>query len=172
MAKCEVCGERAGAFKQVCASCESKALSEKKLEAERDALREAERLEEKAAKWEEDFRLSLSSETPKFIYKAAYVEVDSEVNRRVLGEFNIASIQQMGIWGWRVVGIIPKTIGVGLTNTRYANTGKSDTWGGGMGGNVNGVYVLLEKTVSSIQDADIEEAIETGKELIRAGLAL
>ncbi|MBT3190452.1 MAG: hypothetical protein HN855_04380 [Anaerolineae bacterium] len=84
-----------------------------------------------------------------YLFKSVYLPVDSVVaDENVVGQFSIAGIQNLGFLGWDVVGIVPRTIGVGLTNLSLGST-SGETWGAGLGGNVAGVYVLLKKSISS-----------------------
>jgi hypothetical protein len=80
-----------------------------------------------------------------FLYHSVYLPVDSRIlDQNVVNQFNVRSIQQIGLQGWEVVGVVPRTDGRGLTNTSVGST-TGTTWGGGMGGNVIGVHILLKK---------------------------
>jgi hypothetical protein len=65
--------------------------------------------------------------------------------------------------------VIPRTIGIGLTNVSYGTSGGGETWGAGIGGNVAGAYVLLAKEVDSLDGAAGEEMIEMANQLIADG---
>jgi hypothetical protein len=78
-----------------------------------------------------------------FLYRSLYVPVDSVVNdAQVADEFDVSTLQVLGLTGWQVIGVVPKTVGVGLSNSSIGTT-FGTTWGGGLGGNVMGVYLLL-----------------------------
>ena len=164
MAQCTVCGNKAGAFKEVCQSCDDQ------LQAQEAAAAKAKVLE-KSRKWQESFVDGVSQGTAAFAYKAVYIPIDSVVNNETIGDFNIAALQQLGLWGWNVVGVMPRTIGIALTNLSYGSSG-GETWGAGIGGNVAGVYVLLSKAVVAEDEDSIEDAVEIGQNLIANGLKL
>lgn len=89
-----------------------------------------------------------------FLYDNIYVPVDSIVNKQTLNdEFSISIICRAGLQGWEVIGIVPRTIGVGLTNSSIGST-FGETWGAGLGGNVMGVHVMLKKELSSQNTTD------------------
>lgn len=70
--------------------------------------------------------------------------VDEPMNK----DFSIGSLRVMGLEGWDVVAIIPRTIGIALTNTSFGSS-SGETWGAGVGGNVAGVHVIIKKEVSA-----------------------
>lgn len=82
------------------------------------------------------------------LFQWMYVQVDSVVDETTVGQFDITDLQVAGLDGWDIVAVIPKTLGTALTNLST----HGNTWGGGMGGNVLGVYVLLSKEVTNIDD--------------------
>ena len=57
-----------------------------------------------------------------------------------------------------MVAAIPKTLGLGLSNSSFGST-FGTTWGGGMGGNVLGVYLLLSLTVTSATLEDLRDVL-------------
>lgn len=72
---------------------------------------------------------------------------------------------ELGIEGWDIVGFVPRTIGIGLSNVSVGySTGK--TWGGGVGGNIIGVHVILKKVVSAINQVSDEFLIKYVEENI------
>lgn len=80
-----------------------------------------------------------------YIYHKEYLPVDSVLlDEPIHPEFDIAVLRRLGLAGWEVIQVIPKTIGIGLENASIGST-TGVTWGGGCGGNVAGVYVLLKK---------------------------
>jgi hypothetical protein len=82
-----------------------------------------------------------------YLYEQTYVEVDSTLNEEALGTFDIAELQQLGLEGWEVVGIVPRTTSVLMSNAAIGRS-MGASWGVGMGGNVIGVYILLKYTIS------------------------
>jgi hypothetical protein len=96
---------------------------------------------------ETSIRNSLSAGESVYLKISRYVEVNSTIEESSLSnsEYLIDDeIRQLGILGWRVVGVAPRTIGVALQNRdSFSNT----SYGGGIGGNVAGVHVILEKEI-------------------------
>lgn len=85
-----------------------------------------------------------------FFYEKLYLPVDSEIiddyPKIIGGTFDIKSLVEKGLQGWKVVSIIPRTTGITLKNTTMV--AHTVSWGGGVGGNITGVYVILEKKFS------------------------
>ncbi len=85
---------------------------------------------------------------PVFLYHSVYIKVNSILMDERLNEgFDMSALFEMGLAGWEAVGIIPRTIGVGLTNTSMGSA-VGNTSGGGSGGNILGAHVLLRKRLS------------------------
>jgi hypothetical protein len=84
----------------------------------------------------------------------------------------MSALQSAGLAGWQVLSVIPRTIGIGLTNVSYGSGGGGETWGAGMGGNVAGVYVLLGKEIDSLEGAAGGEVIEMAHQLIADGYSI
>ena len=135
---------------------QSKAINENKAEQallnEAKAKLIAEQAELRKNTWIDQqvagFTSKLSNDAPMYLFQRIYCPVDSLVNNEDLAnDFRLEAVEQLGADGWQIVGIVPRTIGVGLKNTSYGNT-SGTTWGAGMGGNVAGVYVLLQLNVT------------------------
>jgi hypothetical protein len=87
-----------------------------------------------------------------YLYNRVYLPVDSIVLEKPLNsDFNIDRLQELGIQGWEIVSVIPRTIGVALTNTLVGST-TGQTWGAGIGGNVIGAYILLKREITADDD--------------------
>jgi hypothetical protein len=56
-----------------------------------------------------------------------------------------------GMDGWNVIGVVPRTTGIGLSNSSIGST-MGTSWGAGLGGNVIGVYLLLNREVTDNDD--------------------
>lgn len=173
MAQCNVCGQKAGIFMNTCVSCLAKAEAEKQaLQAQANqAQHEAEMREqaEKMVDWQIISKDRLNQGQPLFVYKNIYIEVDSVVNEETVGTFDMSFLEAAGLAGWQVISVIPRTIGIGLTNTSYGSTSGS-TWGGGIGGNVAGVYVLIGRQINSINDSAYEEfAVPAAQAIVNDG---
>ena len=83
-----------------------------------------------------------------YLYDNIYIPVDSVVSEnKLLDEFSIGPLRTLGLLGWQVVGVVPKTVGIGLTNMSVGSE-FGDTWGAGIGGNVMGVHILLKMAAS------------------------
>jgi hypothetical protein len=182
MAECLVCGKKAGALREICLDCEGQGNAEQR--AARDqaileerAARDQAILDQRAAaaqisaQWESSFVEGISQGSTAFAYQTVYVPIDSVVNNEAIAGFDISGVQKLGLFGWKIVGIMPRTIGVGLTNISYGSS-SGETWGAGLGGNVAGVYVLLSKEVAAGDQDSVEEALEIGRGLIADGVAL
>ncbi len=101
--------------------------------------------------WIEKAQAQIDSGNYPNLYRWLYLPIDSIVNEEVVGDFDISELQLAGLDGWDVVAVIPKTLGVALKNFLSGSTMGSE-WGGGMGGNVVGVYLLLRKEVTDAND--------------------
>jgi hypothetical protein len=94
-----------------------------------------------------------------YLHESLYLPVDSVLEGQTLAQgFDVQQLRTLGWAGWRIVGIVPKTIGIGLTNKSIGSS-TGETWGAGLGGNVAGVYVLIELGVSSLQADGLRETI-------------
>ena len=125
-------------------------------------------IEKRVDAWRKEVDESVSSGNEIISYRSVFIPVDSVIQGEQIANFNIDPIRALGLTGWRIVGIIPKTAGEALKNLSTSGT----TWGAGMGGNVLGVHVLLERKVRA---SDIElqnEAKELGESLVRQGINL
>jgi hypothetical protein len=156
MANCISCGEKAGLLSRECKSCETLRLEMISKEAdEQKAEREQARLNlitEEHARIIKDVKAGFKC----YLHKSDYISVDSEIAG---AEFNFAnyddsSVRLSGLEGWKVVGIVPRTFGTLLKN----QDGFNSVWAGGTGGNVSGVYVLmeLELTPSNVEKLSSE----------------
>lgn len=173
MAQCTTCGQKAGMFMTVCNSCSLKEQEEarQRQAAQNAAQHEAEmRLRnEKMVDWQIISKDRLSQGQPLYVYKTIYLEVDSVVNDETVGTFDTSFLEAAGLAGWQVISVIPRTVGIGLTNTSYGSTSGS-TWGGGIGGNVAGVYVLIGRQIQSSTDSAYEEfAVPSAQAIVDGG---
>ncbi|MCF8550357.1 MAG: hypothetical protein K9G09_05655 [Pontimonas sp.] len=182
MADCLVCGGKTSGRKEVCDSCNRQRIADElaardaAILAERQArdervLADRAKAEAGAKAWQQSFLSSISGGKPAFAYKTVYVPIDSVINDDTINGFNIAEVQQLGLAGWRVITVMPRTIGIGLTNMSVGSS-VGETWGAGIGGNVAGVYVLLALEVSQSDPESIQTAVEIGEKLIHKGIEL
>jgi hypothetical protein len=183
MAKCSECGNSAGLLSTICDNCASKVQIERERaeqEASSQQARILERAEEeqaaaeqqKVAQWKKSAISDLAAGKPIYIYDSIYLPVDSFVNDDQIGTFELSALQAAGLAGWKVLSVIPRTVGVALTNVSYGSN-SGETWGAGLGGNVAGVHVLLCREVSNEKDSDLDDvAIEIATEVIAKGYDL
>jgi hypothetical protein len=80
-----------------------------------------------------------------------YTPVDSIVENVDTGKFDTLDLQGYGLAGWRLVAVVPKTIGIGLKNTSMGST-FGESWGGGLGGDVIGVYFIMQREIRDLDD--------------------
>jgi hypothetical protein len=153
MAKCTRCGKNAGFLsnilgKGICDDCSQAIIIEQKAEQSR-------RFDEYNA-YKSDIisanvlllQQKIESGEKGFIYESIYLPVDSTVMKETITEeFSIGPLRRLGFEGWDIVAVIPKTLGVALTNSAWGST-SGDTWGAGLGGNVVGVHIVIKKELS------------------------
>lgn len=194
MAKCQKCGINAGLLNDICVDCEKQqnielaeaAEQERRAREEQQAQARQERAEaqqqqvnmrekekqDKLNAWRELAIADFKSGSSIFQYDSIYLPVDSFVNNEQIGHFNLGPLQAAGLAGWKVLAVIPRTVGVGLTNVSYGASA-GETWGAGLGGNVAGVHVLLCKEINSVTDPDFENsAVPTAADLLDSGVDL
>jgi hypothetical protein len=149
---CKKCGKKLGLFYEegLCKECqENEEIEKKRIELEEELLQIKSRIKNRISNLEKLHEINYNENNKHYEYRNIYLAVDSIVNERVLSEiFRIDEIKELGLSGWKVISIIPKTIGVGLENVSFGSSAGT-TWGGGMGGNVCGVYVILEKEIKT-----------------------
>lgn len=106
---------------------------------------------------------------PVFLQNSIYVTINSVVEAgggvTEFNPFDDSRVAQAGIDGWRVVGVAPRTKGSALQNYE----GFAKAWAGGIGGNVVGVYVMMEfeLTEGNLQDSMsiVEQVLERAYKL-------
>lgn len=166
MAKCSRCGISMGFFatSTICDNCKSAAMKEyNRMEAEKEERTQAAMEEFKKQKELlllpklQELKSRIDGGELIYFYETLYVPVDSVVTDTPLTEeFSIGLLRKLGLSGWEVVGIIPRTIGVALTNRLIGPTPGSspETWGAGLGGNVAGVHIVLKMKLSTKNASD------------------
>ena len=155
MAACRNCGRPAGLLSNLCSDCKRDLAAREQAQRE-DAARQADeatrrQLEQRRREYIDAhwavIRDTLADGRTAYLYRSTYVPVDSVVENEVTGIFDMTELRVLGMSGWEIVAVIPKTIGVGLTNKSYGTTA-GETWGAGLGGNVLGGYVLLRYAIA------------------------
>ena len=157
MAKCTICGAAVSLFnfERECDACAEQrtqrarataaAKEQQKIEEQRIAAHQAReqiaRAVEQSLRETRDAVASFGATT---LVHDVYLPVDSIVNReRTANQFTIQPLAPWTRSGWKVVATVPKTIGIALQNR-----GVATPFGGGIGGNVAGVYVLLQLEIT------------------------
>lgn len=156
--KCRNCESPIGLLSTAvrCDSCEKKSQEERQLreietraELEARRIQEAKELHELALRKRQmaieataSIKRQIAAGRSVVLHRSEYLEVDSTVVNRVPGHFDISPLRRLGLSGWRVIGVVPRTLGIALTNISAGST-YGETWGAGIGGNVVGVHVLL-----------------------------
>lgn len=167
MARCARCGGKAPMFSKECSACRSKREAEEY--AQREQMVENARHEQEAAAAALRERIRQTVDTlidqaksgaAVYLHESVYLPVDSVVNEQPLAQgFDVDPLRSLGWAGWRIVGVVSQTVGVGLTNVAFG-TSSGRTWGAGLGGNVAGVHVLLELEVRSSQAEALRPVIQ------------
>ena len=162
MAKCEYCGTDVPFFSldRECADCQKNFQDlEELFTQERRAFRNAYstlRMQEYTDWMQhtidrriEEIRTILEQTNQYTLYVKHYLPVDARVETvTTADEFDVEPLNVYGAAGWRLVSFVPKTLGLGLTNEAN-NLMSTKSWGGGIGGNVIGVYAVLELVVTT-----------------------
>jgi len=167
MAKCTRCGNNLGMLESlqssVCKNCKTEIANEQARQ--KAALQEQQRQEQIRAR-EEAARKRQQKITERanalchrvargekvFLYDTIYLPVDSIVLDETLADgIDIKHIMAMGLYGWEVIQVIPRTFGAGLTN-KSSGSSNGTSWGGGTGGNVIGVHIILKKELLPTED--------------------
>jgi hypothetical protein len=151
MARCETCDGKAKMFSNECESCASRRLraEEDRLRAQRQQ-RETKRREEIDSYFRETTEALIGgSMHSRYLYKTAYVQVDSLLLNEQL-PLSFESVFYEGLNGWKIESVIPRTFGMSLENKDgYGNV----SFAGGIGGHVVGAHVLMsfELTTDNIE---------------------
>ncbi|MBC8274487.1 MAG: hypothetical protein H8E40_05905 [Chloroflexi bacterium] len=165
MAKCSRCGKPVSFLSSMCDDCKKAVKDEQKAEQERlerEKAQKAQQVREAYRSYRTELILTrvqslqqkLASGGKVYLYEDIYLAVDSKVvDETVAQEFSIGSLRQLGLDGWDIVAVIPRTLGVALTNVSLGSS-SGQTWGAGVGGNVVGVHIVVRKEVST-QSRDI-----------------
>jgi hypothetical protein len=161
MPTCKTCGKSVGIFTSQCDACKQQEVDAQRLAADSAAAKAQHDLDEKRVAYVEACRrrieATMASSRPAYLFEFAYVPVDSTVQGVAVGTFNMQEVRELGWDGWDLVAVIPKTEGHGLSNTAG---GSNSSWGGGMGGNVVGVYAVLRYSLTQRDSAEAAEVLD------------
>ncbi|TEX51621.1 MAG: hypothetical protein B7C55_04610 [Actinomycetales bacterium mxb001] len=79
------------------------------------------------------------------LFRVAALDSQYSIFGQVGGSpFSSRTLNELGWDGWEVVGVVPRTTGIPLTNS----IGRSSSYGGGIGGIVDGAHLLLRFPVT------------------------
>ena len=165
MGRCAKCGRPAGFGNTLCAGCDTDRSSPDagglSLAAQREEQRQ--RVAEYRNAEIDSILKQMLRQIELFgqvsLHHSVYLPVDSVVQGESLAPtFSITELQRLGLVGWEVVGVVPRTIGIDLQNVSFGNT-SGKTYGGGIGGNVAGVHVLLQRTIRRPVTEEMEEEL-------------
>ena len=161
MGMCEKCGRQTGFGVRTCPACEAGRSGKVPLVEERQEQRE--RVAAGRAREIQDLLDTLLARVEKYgrvsLFRSVYVPVDSVIgDEHVAKTFDISAIQALGLSGWEFVSVVPRTKGVELTNVSIGST-TGHTYGGGMGGNVIGVHVLMQRVVRKPVPAEMHDEL-------------
>ncbi len=162
MAKCKKCGTSLGFLsdKEYCDPCNLKIIHEE-LEKEKQELEsiieeEKHKIQGVIEERKEAVRKRVREGKKTFLYDYLFIPVDSQIDDAKTTEiFVIDELFELGLDGWEVMQVIPKTMGMSLKN--HALQSGLDTYAGGIGGIVTGVYVLLKKEAPISEEEAVEE---------------
>lgn len=179
MRKCADCGEQLYESRKYCGKCGSSRIIDRTAEVEaaeaaemEKRLAAAEEKKERAAKefakmqaeaeqsfneWETKARARVALGERPQLFTWLYQPVDSIVENYKTEPFGLLDLQEFGLDGWRIAGIVPRTAGIGLKNSSMGST-VGTSWGGGLGGNVIGVYFILQKEIIDLDNPSDREA--------------
>lgn len=163
MAACKTCGEKAGSFKEECKNCEAKRRRESAelYEAQqREYLAKQKQEQEQAARAVEErtaafindaiesFKNTLSQGRVPYLYSMLGVSVPYRLLEQDGGSLpDLHDLSTLGRDGWEIVATLPQTAGIGLSNV-YKQSG-GQTWAGGIGGIVTGVFLVMRLPITS-----------------------
>jgi len=162
MAKCEFCGTEVPFFniERECPDCQKNFQDlVQQLREERRVYFVSDtalRMQEYSTWMEEivdrriaEIRTNLEQTNQYTLYVKHYLPIDAQIETVTTADtFDVEPLNVYGASGWRLVSFVPKTVGIGLTNEAN-NLTSTKSWGGGIGGNVIGVYAVLELVVTT-----------------------
>lgn len=148
---CPMCGGKIFPYEKQIDPVTANEIETAKQEAVERAERRTKVLTSELAK----IKSRLKQGNPVYLHNSFYVTIDSEVEAgggvTQFNPFDDSRVIQAGLDGWRIVGVAPRTKGSALQNYE----GFAKAWAGGIGGNVVGVYVMMEYelTEANLQDS-------------------
>lgn len=165
MAKCTECGKPAGFFGTLCKECKAEQVRREREQRDVHAAEVAERQrrdEERAWQVANDRADLLCKRVTNgnrvFLYETVYIPVDSRIDDQdVSPAFDIDVLRELGLRGWEIVQVVPRTMGMSLINKDLV--GGLSTYGGGIGGTIIGVHIILRLEVDTRCEAPTFAAV-------------
>lgn len=145
MATCKYCGAKAG-YSGVCGPCTSRAMAEVEQVSVEIDTKEREMAVSYALE-------RLEAGKPVHLHVSVRVGAESLVEGSRHSESDFSEVRQLGLQGWELVGLVPRTNSISLRNQNVIG---QQSWGGGLGGNVIGAHAVLKKTYSSVPEDQAE----------------
>lgn len=170
MAKCIRCGRSAGFFSKYCDECIDKMQEEKRNSELREGIANKrkksdyhfvdtrkeynEKISEIKKRIVNDIYEKIDKNGNVIFYKNYFVNIDFSIEEVCTGEkFDCNFLVNMGLDGWEISATFPKTKGYVFKNKSFGST-VGETWGAGLGGIVEGMYVVLKKNIKSRSEID------------------
>lgn len=153
MAKfCTQCNKKLGFLEGRDGLCEE---CYQKREDEQKRLEKEAKLEKKR-QFLQNIRSRIESGELVYIYKYAYIEVDSYLfGKTINNEPNFNKLYYLGLLGWEIVGIVHRTVSYEL-ETNYSGDSHGKAWGGSTGGIV-GAYAVMKKVIKNTNEISDED---------------
>ena len=178
MASCVSCGSDVSFFdfSRECAACiaqrqqraqaEAVALEQSRLDAQRQAAeQEAYRIAAAVQQSVAEVYAAVQEYGATTLVHHVYTPVDSVVQKEKFAtDFTLKYVRPWTQYGWKMVATVPRTVGVALRNPSITEPN-----GSGIGGNVAGVYILLQLEITAESIARQHKAIEAYFQAVHRG---
>ena len=178
MASCVSCGSDVSFFdfSRECAACiaqrqqraqaEAVALEQSRLDAQRQAAeQEAYRIAAAVQQSVAEVYASVQEYGATTLVHHVYTPVDSVVQKEKFAtDFTLTYVRPWTQYGWKMVATVPRTVGIALRNPSITEPN-----GSGIGGNVAGVYILLQLEITAESIARQHKAIEAYFQAVHRG---
>ena len=175
MASCVSCGSDVSFFDfaRECAACttqrqqraqaEAVALEQSRLDAQRQAAeQEAHRIAAAVQQSVAEVYAAVQAYGATTLVHHVYTPVDSVVQKEKFAtDFTLTYVRPWTQYGWKMVATVPRTVGVALRHESMTVPQKI-----GIGGNVSGVYILLQLEITAESIARQHKAIEAHFQMI------
>lgn len=147
MAKCTSCGERTLDGRSICFYCEdpnpvveARKPQVEKVVAEPDDEQIFNRVLSLVKK---NLKAKLDKGQKIYIYQSLEISTPFTLDSNNYGSLDDSELIRAGLQGWQIKGFVPKTHGIRLENVNYQGFTSSNTWAGGVGGNIDGAFVIM-----------------------------